>query len=132
MSTKQPPKIVTDAGLSMFVDVLKLRELALPIVEIELEKLLWHFDMPVWAKEGTEDWNLTPWQVIHKEEGSGMHQKRVFDADTQYPIVLTEYNGRLAALDGVHRMVKIYIQGGTKIAAKIIPAEYLSRPEFKT
>ena len=51
MSTKQPPKIVTDAGLSMFVDVLKLRELALPIVEIELEKLLWHFDMPFWNSE---------------------------------------------------------------------------------
>lgn len=116
----------------MFVDVVKLRELLLPIVEIEMEKLLWHFDMPVWAKDGTEDWNLTPWQVIKKEQDSSTHQKRVLDANTRYPIVLTEYNGKLVALDGVHRMAKIYMQGGTKIAAKIIPPEYLSKPQFLT
>lgn len=116
----------------MFVDVVKLRELPVPVVEVALEKLLWHLDMPVWAKDGTEDWNLTPRQVVENEEGSSTHQKRVQDADTQYPIVLTEYNGKLAALDGVHRIVKIYLQGGTSIFAKIIPAEYLSKPEFQT
>ncbi len=132
MKPKQPPKILTDAGLSMFVDVVKLRELPLPVVEVELEKLLWHLDMPVWAKDGTEDWNLTPRQVMEKEEGSSTHQERVAAADTQYPIVLTQYNGRLVALDGLHRIVKVYMQGGKTIAAKIIPSEYLSNSEYQT
>lgn len=116
----------------MFVDVVKLRELPLPVVEVELEKLLWHLDMPVWAKDGTEDWNLTPRQVMEKEEGSSTHQERVAAADTQYPIVLTQYNGRLVALDGLHRIVKVYMQGGKTIAAKIIPSEYLSNSEYQT
>ncbi|MFA4937438.1 MAG: hypothetical protein WC575_04120 [Patescibacteria group bacterium] len=129
---KQPPRVLTDVGLNMFVDTTKLRELSLPIVEIALEKLIWHFDMPVWEKDGTDDWNLTPWEVIRKEKGSTTHQKRVEAADINYPLVITNYNSRYVVLDGVHRLVKVYMNGGKKIKAKIIPNEYLSRKEFQT
>ena len=129
---KEPPKILTDAGLSMFVDTVKLRELPLPIVEIDLKKLLWHFDMPVWDKDETDDWNLTPWEVIRKEKGTTAHQKKIEEADISHPIVITEKNDRYVILDGVHRLVKIFMSGGKTIKAKIIPKEYLNRKEFLT
>lgn len=132
MNHKKPPKILTDVGLNMFVDTVKLRELPLPITEVSIKKLKWHFDMPVWDKDGTDDWNLTPKQVIEKEERTSMHQKRVHDADTTHPIILTKYKSRLVILDGVHRLVKIYSSGGKTIKAKIIPTEYLSLKEFQT
>ncbi|MFA6601566.1 MAG: hypothetical protein WCT02_01750 [Candidatus Paceibacterota bacterium] len=73
----QPPRILTDAGLSMFVDNIRLRELPLPIIDIDIKELMWHFDMPVWEKDGTDDWNLTPWEVIKKIDGSTDHQKKL-------------------------------------------------------
>ncbi len=132
MKNHQPPHELTDVGLSMFVDTVKLRELPLPVVEIPLEELIWHFDMPVWAKDGTEDWNLTPWQVIHGEKGSDTHQKRVAQADTIYPIIVTPYKDRLVILDGVHRLVKTYQSGYKTIKAKMIPEEYLLLPEYQS
>jgi hypothetical protein len=130
MENHLPPRLLTDVGLSMFVNTIKLRELPFPIVEIPIEKLLWHFDMPVWDKDGTDDWNLTPWQVIRKEVGTTEHQKRVEDADTQYPLVVAEYAGRLVILDGVHRLVKMYEVGEKAVRAKIIPSEFLTKREY--
>ncbi len=116
----------------MFVDTIKLRKLPLPITEVNIDDLIWHFDMPVWEKDGTDDWNLTPWEVIRKEEGSTAHQKRIEEVDTSYPLLVTEYNSRLVILDGAHRLVKMYLEGEKKIKAKIIPGAYLSLKEFKT
>ena len=131
-NSKQPPRALIDVGLNMFVDTVKLRGLPLPIVEVEMKKLIWHFDMPVWEKDGTDDWNLKPWEVIRKEKGSAEHQKKVAEADTSHPIIITNYNSRYVVLDGVHRLVKVYMNGEKKIKAKIIPTEYLSRKEFQT
>lgn len=132
MNDHKPPRSLTDVGLSMFVDTTKLRKLPLPIVEVPIDKLIWQFEMPVWAQDDTEDWNLTPWDVIKKIRGSSIHQKRVEAADLGYPIVLTEYKSRLVALDGIHRLVKAYLQDKKTISAKIIPAEYLSMEEFQS
>ena len=129
---KTPPKHITDAGLNMYVDTVKLRELPLPIVEIPIANLLWHFDMPVWAKDGTEDWNLSPRDVLEQKEGSKGHYERMQKADISHPLVVTDYNGRLVILDGVHRLLKMYIDGAESIRAKIIPSEYLSRKELQT
>ncbi|MFA4954416.1 MAG: hypothetical protein WC641_03840 [Patescibacteria group bacterium] len=132
MKNRQPPQVLTDVGLSMFVDTVKLRELPLPIIAIPVEQLIWQFDMPVWAKDGTDDWNLTPWEVIKKEEGSTLHQKRVREADASYPIIVADYKSRLVVLDGVHRLVRAYENGQKSIKAKIIPTDYLLLKEFQS
>ena len=130
--TKQPPHMLTDVGLSMFVNTVKLRELPLPIIEIDVEKLIWHFDMPVWEKDGTDDWNLTPWEVIRNNKRTTAHQRRIKNADTSHPIIITKYNSRYVILDGVHRLAKIYMNGGKKMKTKIIPKKYLSQKKFQT
>ncbi len=127
MEHKHPPRVLTDAGLSLFVNTVRLRELPLPVVEIPLEKLLWHFDMPVWEKDGTDDWNLMPWEVIRKEEGTTTHWKRMEEADLGFPIIVTDYNHRLVILDGMHRLVKAYLERHATISAKVIPAGNLQR-----
>ncbi len=132
MENRQPPRALTDVGLSMFVNTVKLRDLPLPIMEIPIEQLVWHFDMPVWEKDGTDDWNLTPWEVIRKATGSDVHQKRVKEADAVYPIIVTQYKTRLVILDGVHRLVKAYENGQETIKAKVIPEKYLSLREFQS
>lgn len=119
-------------GLNMYIDTVKLRERPLPVVDMHIKDLLWHFDMPVWAKDGTDEWNLTPWDVIRGVKGSSNHKKRTAETDTQYPILVTTYKSRYVILDGVHCLTKIYLQGKDSIRAKMIPAEYLSRKDYQT
>lgn len=121
----QPPKILIDAGLCIFVNAIELRDFAVSVTEISIKELLWHFDMPVWEKDGTDDWNLTPWDVINKKDGTTKHQQKVQNADLRYPLIITRYKNRLVILDGVHRLVKAYIEGSTVVKAKIIPYEYM-------
>ena len=116
----------------MFIDTAKLAALPLPIIDMPVSDLLWHFDMPIWAKDETDDWNLTPWEVIEGNPNTMVHRKRVDQADIQYPILVTNYKSKLVILDGVHRLVKIYENGSKVVRAKMIPAEYLSQKAFQT
>jgi hypothetical protein len=115
----QRPKILTDAGYEIYCDTVKLRELDLPIVDFEIDKLIWNFDLPLWEKDGTDDWNLTPWDVINKVEGSTAHQERVKQADLQFPILLLNKNDKWLVIDGVHRLVKAFQVNCKTIKAKI-------------
>ena len=127
-----PPKEITDVGLNMYVDTVKLRQLPLEVRDFDLENLEWHFDMPVWAKDGTDDWNLTPNDVINKKEGSATHFKRTMKSNISYPILVTNFKNKWIILDGVHRLTKLKILGKTKVKAKIVPEDFLHKDEFKT
>lgn len=113
------PKILIDAGYEMYCDAVKLRELDLPVIDFEIDKLIWNFDLPLWEKDGTDDWNLTPWNVISKIEGSNEHQKRVERADLQFPILLLNKNEKWLVIDGVHRLVKAFQANHKTIKAKV-------------
>ena len=125
--SNQKPKILTDAGYEIYCDTTKLRELDVPVVDFEIEKLIWNFDLPLWEKDGTDDWNLTPREVINKIEGSTTHQNRVTEADLQYPILLLEKNGKWLIIDGAHRLVKAFEAGHTTIRAKIFTANMIKQ-----
>jgi hypothetical protein len=117
------PKILTDAGYEIYCDNIKLRNLDLPVVDFEVDKLIWNFDLPFWAKDGTNDYNLTPWNVINNVDESRGHQERVKQADLQFPILLLNKNNKWLIIDGVHRLVKAFQAQNKTIKAKIIPNE---------
>lgn len=131
MQYERPPKIMTDAGLSIFVFSDDFWTIDLPIIEVPIADLLWHFEMPVWEKDGTDDWNLTPWEVIKNNKGSMDHRERIRGVDTSFPIILCEFNSRYVVLDGMHRLVKLYEAGEKMVRVKIIPPHLLTLREFK-
>ncbi|MBP6859264.1 MAG: hypothetical protein KBC69_01395 [Candidatus Magasanikbacteria bacterium] len=120
-------KILTDAGYEIYCDTVKLRELDLPIVDFDIDKLIWNFDLPLWEKDGTDDWNLTPWDVINKVEGSSIHQERVKQADLQFPILLLNKNDKWLVIDGVHRLVKAFQAQQKTIRAKVYTLELVEK-----
>ena len=128
--SRYPPSILTDAGLSLFANTLELRESSFPIVQIPIEELTWHFDMPVWEKDETDDWNLAPRDVIEGKDGSVTHRARIEKADTSFPLIVTKYAERYVILDGIHRLVKRYEHGERVVNAKVIPIEYLTRKSY--
>lgn len=102
-------------------DEKKVWEIDLPAVEMDIKDLLWHFDMPYWTNDKKEKFSVTPWNVINKKPGTKQEQLRVECADLSYPIDILKHNDRWIILDGVHRLVKTYQAGETKIKVRIFP-----------
>lgn len=115
------PKIIKDAGFDFYIDFKKLWRLNLPVTEMDIEKLIWHFEIPFWEKDDTDDWNLTPMEVIKNHPKSKDHQKKVEEADLKYPIDITKKNNKWIILDGIHRLVKAYKLGYRKIKVRVVP-----------
>lgn len=108
----------------------KIWALNLPVVEMDIKELLWHFDAPFWPNDDDERWTITPWDVIHKIERSSKEQQKMEKSDLSYPIDILENKGRWLVLDGLHRLTKAYMQGKEKVRVRIIPKERL--PEILT
>ncbi len=100
-----------------------LWSLNLPVEEIDINKLLWHLDIPYWENDTKQRWTVSPRDVINKESDTVSEQKRVDDVDIKYPIDLFENEGKLFVLDGLHRLVKLYNQKQKRIQVRIVPKE---------
>ncbi len=104
----------------------KVWALDLPVQEIDVEKLWWHLDVPYWENDAGDRWMVTPRDVMNKKEGTTLEQSRIEKADTAFPIDLFESKGRLYVLDGLHRLVKLLLNGETKINVRIVPPDRFS------
>lgn len=113
--------IIEEIGFDFHWDSKKVWALDEPVVEINIQDLLWHFDIPFWDKEGTDDYNLTPWEVIREPEKHKIHYQLCQEADACYPIDVMENKGRFVILDGLHRLVKLHLNGNTQIRVRNIP-----------
>lgn len=123
-------EILKSAGLKVSIDVTKLKKLLLPVVGIPLEKLMWHFDLPVWSQDGTTELNLTPWDVIQENEGSETQFIKVEQANMDTPIIVTEYQSRVVIIDGLHKVVNAFLSGQKRVKAKMVSLEVLLSPEI--
>jgi hypothetical protein len=117
------PDIIKEVKFPFRWDSRKLWTLELPIIEMDINELLWHFDIPFWEKEDTDDYNLTPWEVINKDKGTKEHRKKINEADLQYPIDIMENKGRWLILDGLHRLVRAYEAGQKSVKVRKVPRE---------
>ena|SRR3989344_4932028 len=113
-------QIIKKIGFDFDWDSKKVWKLKLPIKEMNINKLIWHFDFPFWEKDGTGDWNLTPWEVVGEPQRHS-HHKRAFRADLRYPIDIMKNKGRWLILDGLHRLVRAYLMGQKKVKVRIVP-----------
>ena len=121
------PALLEKIDLNFIYDNKKIWKLKSPTREMPINKLLWHFDYPFWEKEGTDDWNLTPWEVIKDPEQQPTHYKKIIESNLRFPIAIMKYKGRWRVLDGLHRLAKGYIEGDIKIKVIIIPKAKLDQ-----
>ena len=84
------PQIIQDVSFDFSFDYKKVWELEEKTVKVPIEKLLWHFDIPFLDKKGTDDWNLTIWELLLNPYREDEHWKKILDADLNYPIDLME------------------------------------------
>lgn len=127
MKSKDPrPKSIQEVDIPFKKDDSKIQALDLPVEEMQIYELLWHFDYPFWEKEGTNEWNLTPWELINNPEKEPTHYKRVQSVDMSYPLQIMQYNRRWLLLDGLHRLVKAYLEKMDTVKIRKIPLSTIS------
>ncbi len=114
---------IKEVGFDFDWDSKKVWVLDIPVTEMDMKELIWHFDIPFWELDDTDDYNLTPRAVIHNEQGTKEHRKKIEEADTSYPIDIMENKGKWLILDGLHRLVKLYECGDEKVKVRVIPRE---------
>ncbi|MDP3728232.1 MAG: ParB N-terminal domain-containing protein [bacterium] len=120
MPNKKIPKIITDVGFDFDWIEEKVWKLQYPIEEINIEELVWHFDIPFWNKpHGFYD--LKPINVIKNPKKYKKEYERTMQADLSHPIDIMKNKGKWLILDGLHRLVKLKILGKEKIRVRKIP-----------
>ena len=116
------PKIIKDVGFDFEWDEKKVWALDIPVTEMDIKDLEWHFDFPFhW--HGGEVYNLKSREIIENPSKYPEEYKRTMDADMKYPIDIMENKGRWLILDGLHRLMKAYILEMEKVNVRIIPRE---------
>lgn len=116
------PDIIKQVGFDFDWENEKVWRLNIPVTEMNIKELTWHFDIPFhWHKGGV--YNLTSREIIENPHVHKDEYQRTMKADLKYPIDIMENKGRWLILDGLHRLMKAYIQGMEKINVRIIPRE---------
>ncbi|MFO0763757.1 MAG: hypothetical protein U0518_02745 [Candidatus Gracilibacteria bacterium] len=113
--------LIREIGFDFSWNTEKVWQLDEPILIIPIDTLLWHFHMPFWNSEGTDEYNLTVWDTFLNPQGEISHWHAILNANIQYPLDVMPNKGKLLLLDGLHRLAKLYLMGNTDIHVRIIP-----------
>lgn len=124
------PQIIKDVGFDFSWSSPKVWALDEPVTEMPIEELLWHFDVPFWDSEGTDEYNLSPKRLLEDPEKEPTHWEKIQKADTAYPIDIMENKGKWLILDGLHRLVKLHLAGEKVVKVRIIPRSRIPEIEI--
>ena len=128
--TDPRPQIIRDTGFEFDWDDKKVWALPIKAEQMPIGEFLWALDIPVWEKEGTDDWNLTPREALENLERESNHAKKIANSDLQYPIDIMWNKGRWTLLDGYHRLARAHQLEQKTVQIRKIPREYI--PEITT
>lgn len=101
------PQIIKDVGFDFSWSEEKVWKLTIPVEEMDIQELVWHFDIPFLWEDGI--YNLKPQDVIDFPDAHKKEYERTMKADLIHPIDIMENKGRWLILDGLHRLMKASI-----------------------
>ncbi|MEK7540116.1 MAG: hypothetical protein AAB558_02620 [Patescibacteria group bacterium] len=114
------PKIIQEVGFDFSWSEPKVWALEVPEEEMPIQELIWHFDIPFLGEKGGV-YNLTPREMMEHPEQHQEEYQRSLNADTTYPVDIMENKGRWLILDGLHRLMKLCLEGNTTVKVRKIP-----------
>ena len=116
------PRLIREIGFDFNWSVEKVWKLAAPVVEIDIVRLVWHFEIPFYPDRGAI-YCLKPIDVMRNPKKYPEEAGRMAAAAMEYPIDIMENKGRLVILDGLHRLMKAYSRSDRTVKARVIPRE---------
>ena len=123
---KKLPKIIEEVGFDFHWSEEKVWTLDVPVEDIDISGLEWHFETPFWSTPGGY-YDLTPNQVLENPEKYQREFDRTMKADTSYPLDIMFWKNRWLLLDGLHRLVKLRQQKAKTIKVRKIPTELITK-----
>ena len=120
------PKIIEEVGFDFSWNNRKVWSLDVPVTEINISTLEWHFKIPFWDIK-PDRYNLKPIDVINFPEKHKIEYDRTMKCDVKHPIDIMQNKGRWLVLDGLHRLVKLKIQGKTRVKVRKISRSMISQ-----
>jgi hypothetical protein len=115
------PQIIKDVGFDFDWSEEKVWALDVPVEEMDIHELTWHFAIPFLWENGV--YNLTSQEVIDNPDAHTKEYERTMKADLVHPIDIMQNKGRWLILDGLHRLMKADILGMNKVKVRKIPRE---------
>jgi len=106
-------------------DVDRLWALDVPVQTLPMSGLRWHFDIPIWSKQGGLAFDLCPIEVLRNPGRYPIHDARIAEADISHPLDLMFSVDRLVIIDGVHRLAKYEKSRLEQVKGRIIPQEMI-------
>ena len=101
----------------------KLWALDVPVEEMDIKELEWIFTIPFWEDE-KGNIVITPKQVMDNLDAYPDHKERIENCDCSYPLdIMRNKKGKWLTLDGLHRLVSIYLDGTKTVKVRKIPPE---------
>lgn len=98
--------------------------LEIPVTEIDIAELQWHFDEPLWSSRPPEPlFDLTPREVLAEPSAYPHHTRRIRTAALEFPLDLFPYGGRWVVLDGLHRLARLVSDGAPCARVRRLPPE---------
>jgi hypothetical protein len=123
MSDKDIPQIIKDVGFDFHWAEEKVWALKVTSEATDIRELIWHFEIPFLREDGI--YNLKPWDVIKDPSSHSKEYDRTLKSNLNYPIDIMENKGRWLILDGLHRLMKAYIQGQKVVKVRKISRDYI-------
>lgn len=124
------PQITKDLGFDFWWDTQKLWAFYAPVIDVEIEKLEWLFELPFWDNNGKQT-TLKPIDVKMHPEIFKEQYIRTMNTDLNYPINIIYLKNRWVVMDGLHRLLKCSILGDKTIKAKVFQPEDIPFIELK-
>lgn len=122
VAKRDVPQVIKDVGFDFSWSEEKVWALDVPVEEMEITELAWHFAVPfLW--EGGGVYNLTSQEVIDNPAAHQTEYDRTMKADLAHPIDIMQNKGRWLILDGLHRLMKAEILSMDKVQVRKIPRE---------
>jgi len=114
-----------EIDLGFRIDEEKVMKLDLPAEEISISEIFYNADIPYLEKEGTDDWNLSPNELIKNFKNEPTHADWVDKVDLKFPIAIYKFRDKWIIIDGVHRFTKSLMFKNKTILVKKIPDELI-------
>ena len=132
MLKKNPNEIYVDPrhtphafDLPFWRDNNKLWALKVPAEDMDIDELRWILDVPFW-EDAEGNIVVIPNEVINDLDRYPIHRDKLKAADTSYPIdIMRNKKGKWLTLDGLHRLVKLVMEGEHTVRVRKIPPELI-------
>lgn len=121
MNGQELPQIIKEVGFDFNWDEEKVWTLSVPTENMPIEELYWHFDIPFLWSHPDGFYDVTPREVIENPGIHALEFGRTLNADTGYPIDIMFWRGRWVILDGLHRLMRLSMDGFEVIKVRKIP-----------